>query len=197
MPWRWSSPSARPPSIHASPSSSPPSWRARRGAETLTSADAVGSLVVAFEAGLRKTLARMGISAVASYIGGALIDVIDLDASVVERCFPTAAAWPGRRTLRDIADRQLRRRAVGDGDPGAARRPGAAPARSRVRSLPRRRRGASLLTAHRGRDPGPRRARRGGERDLPGRCADRHRRRARTLPGCARAAGGRPRRPAR
>ena len=81
-----------------------------RGAETLTPADAVGSLVVAFEAGLRKTLARMGISAVASYIGGALIDVIDLDASVVERCFPTAAAWPGRRTLRDIADRQLRRR---------------------------------------------------------------------------------------
>ncbi len=83
-----------------------------RGAETLTSTEAVASLITAFEAGLRKTLARMGISAVASYIGGALIDVVDLHTSVVERCFPTAAAWPGRTTLRDIADRQLRRRAA-------------------------------------------------------------------------------------
>ena len=37
---------------------------------------------------------------------------IDLDASVVERCFPTAAAWPGRTTLADIAERQLRRRSA-------------------------------------------------------------------------------------
>ena len=83
-----------------------------RGAETKSAADTVTALLDAFEAGLRKTLARMGISAVASYIGGALIDVIDLDASVVARCFPTAAAWPGRTTLADLADRQLRRRAA-------------------------------------------------------------------------------------
>jgi glutamate synthase domain-containing protein 2/glutamate synthase domain-containing protein 1/glutamate synthase domain-containing protein 3 len=83
-----------------------------RGAEALTQVDAVANLVAAFEAGLRKTLARMGISAVASYIGGALIDVVDLDASVVERCFPTAAAWPGRTTLVDLAEGQLRRRAA-------------------------------------------------------------------------------------
>jgi glutamate synthase (ferredoxin) len=80
-----------------------------RGAETVTPADAIGNLVGAFEAGLRKTLARMGISAVASYIGGALIDVIDLDPRVVARCFPTAAAWPGRSTFEDLAARQLRR----------------------------------------------------------------------------------------
>ena len=80
-----------------------------RGAETVTPADAITGLVRAFEAGLRKTLARMGISAVASYIGGALIDVIDLDATVVARCFPMAAAWPGRTTFEDLADRQLRR----------------------------------------------------------------------------------------
>ena len=83
-----------------------------RGAESLTPADTIRSVVAAFEAGLRKTLARMGISAVASYIGGALIDVVDLDPSVVARCFPTAAAWPGRTTLADLADRQLRRRAA-------------------------------------------------------------------------------------
>jgi len=81
-----------------------------RGADSKTPADTVAALLDAFEAGLRKTLARMGISAVASYIGGALIDVIDLDASVVARCFPTAAAWPGRTTLADLAERQLRRR---------------------------------------------------------------------------------------
>jgi glutamate synthase (ferredoxin) len=83
-----------------------------RGAEAMTPAETVNGLVAAFEAGLRKTLARMGISAVASYIGGALIDVVDLDASVVARCFPTAAAWPGRTTLTDLAERQLRRRAA-------------------------------------------------------------------------------------
>jgi glutamate synthase (NADPH/NADH) large chain/glutamate synthase (ferredoxin) len=39
-----------------------------RGAEAMTPADTIGGLVSAFEAGLRKTLARMGISAVASWI---------------------------------------------------------------------------------------------------------------------------------
>jgi glutamate synthase domain-containing protein 2/glutamate synthase domain-containing protein 1/glutamate synthase domain-containing protein 3 len=96
-----------------------------RGAESLTRMDTIGNVVAAFEAGLRKTLARMGISAVASYIGGALIDVVDLDPSVVARCFPTAAAWPGRTTLADLADRQLRRRdgALAIPEPPAGREP--------------------------------------------------------------------------
>ena len=83
-----------------------------RGAETLTAADAIDHVVKAFEAGLRKTLARMGISAVASYIGGSLVDTIDLAPEVVARCFPMAAAWPGRTTLADLGDRALRRRAA-------------------------------------------------------------------------------------
>ena len=96
-----------------------------RGAETMTPAETVLGLVAAFEAGLRKTLARMGISAVASYIGGALIDVVDLDAAVVARCFPTAAAWPGRTTLADLAERQIRRRdaALAIPEPAAGREP--------------------------------------------------------------------------
>ena len=96
-----------------------------RGAESMTSTDTVGGLIAAFEAGLRKTLARMGISAVASYIGGALIDVIDLDAAVVTRCFPTAAAWPGRTTLADLGERQIRRRvmALAIPEPAAGREP--------------------------------------------------------------------------
>ena len=81
-----------------------------RGAETLTPSDTIERLALAFEAGLRKTLARMGISAVSSYVGGALVDVVDLDAAVVATCFPMAAAWPGRTTFKDLAERQLRRR---------------------------------------------------------------------------------------
>ncbi len=146
-----------------------------RGAETLTSTEAVASLVTAFEAGLRKTLARMGISAVASYIGGALIDVIDLDASVVERCFPTAAAWPGRTTLRRhrraSAAPPLRRAR----DPGACARPRAATARPRFCPLPRRRRGASLLAAHRRRDTGLGRPRHRRRRPTPWPRPPRHR----------------------
>ena len=103
-----------------------------RGAETLTAAEAVRHLLEAFEAGLRKTLARMGISAVASYVGGALFETLELAPEVVERCFPSAAAWPGRIGFEALAERGLRRldagralAAAGDGvrlaDPGLAR----------------------------------------------------------------------------
>ncbi len=103
-----------------------------RGAETLTAAEAVRHLLEAFEAGLRKTLARMGISAVASYVGGALFETLELAPEVVERCFPSAAAWPGRIGFEALAERGLRRldaaralAAGGDGvrlaDPGLAR----------------------------------------------------------------------------
>ncbi len=96
-----------------------------RGAEARSPTETVTALLGAFEAGLRKTLARMGISAAASYIGGALIDVVDLDASVVARCFPTAAAWPGRTTFADLAERQLRRReaALAIPEPAPGREP--------------------------------------------------------------------------
>ncbi|MEO8570478.1 MAG: glutamate synthase-related protein, partial [Chloroflexota bacterium] len=96
-----------------------------RGAEDLTPIETVGNLVSAFEAGLRKTLARMGISGVASYIGGSLIDVVDLDAAVVARCFPSAAAWPGRTTIDDLGERQIRRRddALAIPEPAAGREP--------------------------------------------------------------------------
>ena len=77
----------------------------RRGADP--DRDRSAALVAAFEAGLRKTLARMGISAVASYIGGALIDVVELDAG-------------GRRALLPDRGRLAR--------PDDARRPRRAPA---------------------------------------------------------------------
>ncbi|HLO34859.1 MAG TPA: glutamate synthase-related protein, partial [Candidatus Deferrimicrobium sp.] len=83
-----------------------------RGAEELDAAATVGNLLAAFDAGLRKTLARMGISTASSYIGGRLFETIELDEEVRSRCFPGAPAWPGRVGFADLAERQLRRRAA-------------------------------------------------------------------------------------
>ena len=105
---------------------------ASRGAEDLTPDAAVDNLLTAFEAGLRKTLARMGISTIASYIGGLLFESIELDDDVRSRCFRGAPAWPGTIGLVDLAERALRRadaaRAIADDlpsnrlpDPGFAR----------------------------------------------------------------------------
>jgi glutamate synthase (ferredoxin) len=83
-----------------------------RGAEELTPDAAVGNLLVAFEAGLRKTLARMGISTVSSYIGGVLFETIELDEALVRRCFPSAPAWLGTVGLATFGERLLRRAAA-------------------------------------------------------------------------------------
>ena len=83
-----------------------------RGAEELDAASTVANLLSAFDAGLRKTLARMGISTASSYIGGKLFETVELDGDVRRRCFPHAPAWPGRIGFDDLAERQLRRRAA-------------------------------------------------------------------------------------
>ncbi|HEU4672425.1 MAG TPA: glutamate synthase large subunit [Candidatus Limnocylindrales bacterium] len=82
-----------------------------RGAEEVTAERAVVALLDAFEAGLRKVLARMGISAAASYVGGALFETIELHPTVVDCCFPAAPGWPGSVGFEDLARRQLARRA--------------------------------------------------------------------------------------
>ena len=83
-----------------------------RGAEELDAAATVANLLAAFDAGLRKTLARMGISTASSYIGGKLFETIELDDEVRSHCFPAAPAWAGRIGFADLAERQLRRRAA-------------------------------------------------------------------------------------
>ncbi len=83
-----------------------------RGAEELTADDAVANLLAAFEAGLRKTLARMGISTIASYIGGLLFETLELDAELLRRCFPGAPAWRGTVGLREIGERGIRRASI-------------------------------------------------------------------------------------
>ena len=66
-----------------------------RGAEDVTPEAAIVNLLRAFEAGLRKVLARMGISTAASYLGGQLFEILELQPEVTERCFPAAPSWPG------------------------------------------------------------------------------------------------------
>ena len=80
-----------------------------RGVEELSADEAVTRLIDAFESGLRKTLARMGISTVASYVGGVQFETLELSEAVVARCFPASASWPGGLGFADLAARQLRR----------------------------------------------------------------------------------------
>ncbi|MDP9270993.1 MAG: glutamate synthase large subunit [Chloroflexota bacterium] len=80
-----------------------------RGAEELTELEAQRQTVEALEHGLRKVLARMGISTLASYRGGQLFDVIGLDTELVNDCFPAAGGWRGRVGLREIGAATLAR----------------------------------------------------------------------------------------
>jgi glutamate synthase (ferredoxin) len=83
-----------------------------RGAEQLSPPDAVANLLKALDKGMRKVLARMGISAVASYCGGQLFDVLELSEGVLRYCFPAAPAWPGPVGFEEIAAQQLARLAT-------------------------------------------------------------------------------------
>ncbi|MBX3030865.1 MAG: glutamate synthase large subunit [Chloroflexi bacterium] len=83
-----------------------------RGAEDVTPEAAIVNLLRAFEAGLRKVLARMGISTAASYLGGQLFEILELAPEVTARCFPAAPAWPGTVDFGVLAERQLRRLAA-------------------------------------------------------------------------------------
>ena len=80
-----------------------------RGAEDVTAEAAIVNLLRAFEAGLRKVLARMGISTATSYLGGQLFEVLELQPEVTSRCFPAAPTWPGTVGFTSLAEGQLRR----------------------------------------------------------------------------------------
>ncbi len=100
-----------------------------RGAEDVTPEAAIVNLLRAFEAGLRKVLARMGISTATSYLGGQLFEILELQPEVTERCFPAAPHGPARSASRpwrkDSCDGLPRAPIEGPGvklaDPGWAR----------------------------------------------------------------------------
>jgi glutamate synthase domain-containing protein 2/glutamate synthase domain-containing protein 1/glutamate synthase domain-containing protein 3 len=100
-----------------------------RGHETLEPEAAEAHLVGALDSGLRKVLARMGISTLAAYRGGHLFEVMGLSADVVQRCFPAAPALIGSAGFEQLAGQLLVRHAAAYGperapafsDPGLVR----------------------------------------------------------------------------
>jgi len=83
-----------------------------RGNEELTAANASRNLLGAIDHGLRKVIARMGISTLASYRGGQLFEVIGLDPALADLCFPSASRIAGgvdaQRLGREIVERWQR-----------------------------------------------------------------------------------------
>ena len=100
-----------------------------RGHETLEPALAEAHLIDALDGGLRKVLARMGISTLAAYRGGHLFEVLGLSSEVARRCFPAAPVTPGGATFERLARDLLARHATAYAseqlpalqDPGLAR----------------------------------------------------------------------------
>ena len=82
-----------------------------RGLETTAPDELEGRYKKSLEAGLLKVMSKMGISALASYTGGQLFEIIGLDESVVERCFNGTPSRLGGLTLADIQQRVLARHA--------------------------------------------------------------------------------------
>ncbi len=94
-----------------------------RGNEELAPDDAEARLLEALEHGLRKVLARMGISTLASYRGGQLFDAIGLADEVAERCFPAAPRIAGSATFARLGGESLSRHAAAYLDAPARPRP--------------------------------------------------------------------------
>src|SRR5262249_42565896 len=66
-------------------------------------ADALHNFRDAMEAGLKKILSKMGISTLASYLGGQFFEIIGLNEDVVWRFFPDTRSLVGGKTCADLA----------------------------------------------------------------------------------------------
>jgi glutamate synthase domain-containing protein 2/glutamate synthase domain-containing protein 1/glutamate synthase domain-containing protein 3 len=79
----------------------------QRKLEHITPEQAVESYIHVIEGGLRKVMARMGISALRNIIGAGLFEIFGLDQELLDRCFPGSAAHPGSVTFTQIAEQVL------------------------------------------------------------------------------------------
>ncbi len=76
----------------------------RRGEiENISVADALANFRGAVELGLKKILSKMGISTLASYLGGKFFEIIGLDSQVVQTFFPDTRSQVGGRCWSDLA----------------------------------------------------------------------------------------------
>jgi glutamate synthase domain-containing protein 2/glutamate synthase domain-containing protein 1/glutamate synthase domain-containing protein 3 len=79
----------------------------QRKLEHITVDQAVESYVHVIEGGLRKVMARMGISTLRNIIGAGLFEIFGLDRALLERCFPSSAAHPGTVSFTQVAEQVL------------------------------------------------------------------------------------------
>ncbi|MEO8970496.1 MAG: glutamate synthase large subunit, partial [Ktedonobacteraceae bacterium] len=80
-----------------------------RKLEQLTQEEAVELYLHVIEDGLRKVMARMGISTIRNIIGASQFEVVGLEPRLIERCFTGSAARPGNVTLTKIAQQVIER----------------------------------------------------------------------------------------
>jgi glutamate synthase domain-containing protein 2/glutamate synthase domain-containing protein 1/glutamate synthase domain-containing protein 3 len=78
-----------------------------RHLEQVTPEDAVERYMHAIEGGLRKVMARMGISTLHNIVGAGQFEVIGLTSEFVERCFADSPAHPGKVSLLHIAEQLI------------------------------------------------------------------------------------------
>ena len=69
---------------------------------------AVDAVSTAIHAGLRKVLARMGVSTLASYRNSHLFEIVGLAVDVCDEFFEDAADFPGQKSLDDVLSDYLR-----------------------------------------------------------------------------------------
>ncbi|HEY3992724.1 MAG TPA: glutamate synthase large subunit, partial [Ktedonobacteraceae bacterium] len=79
----------------------------QRKLEHITPEQAVESYIHVIEGGLRKVMARMGISTLRNIIGAGLFEIFGLDQAMLERCFPSSASHPGNVGFTQIAEQVL------------------------------------------------------------------------------------------
>src|SRR5438034_6377312 len=80
-------------------------------------ADALSNFRSGIEVGLKKIMSKMGISTLASYLGGKFFEIIGLDREVVDRCFPDTRSLIGGRKFVDLARDVLDRHRAAFGTP--------------------------------------------------------------------------------
>src|SRR5581483_3257972 len=87
------------------------SFAGERGLEQATADELEGRYREAVNLGLLKIMSKMGISAIASYRGAQIFEILGLEQDVVDRCFAGTSSPIGGIGLRELAEDVLARHA--------------------------------------------------------------------------------------
>jgi len=83
-----------------------------RRLEHLSCEEAVKRYIYVIEEGLRKVMARMGISTIRNIIGGGQYEILGLHPEIVERCFAGSAVRPGKISYTHVAEQLIKHSAL-------------------------------------------------------------------------------------